>query len=135
MNINFKENKSYIEEVCLEELLKLYETPFYVYSQQRIIDSFNILSKNLSAEIFYSVKANSNQAILKIIKNCGAGADVVSRGELQRSLEAGFNPNKIIFEGVGKSKNDIEYAIKKNIRLINIESINELKLINEIGEG
>ena len=47
MNINFKENKSYIEEVCLEELLKLYETPFYVYSQQRIIDSFNILSKNL----------------------------------------------------------------------------------------
>ena len=69
------------------------------------------------------------------MKNCGSGADVVSAGELERSLEAGFDPKQIIFEGVGKSETDIKFAINKNIRLINVESLNEIKLINEIGSN
>ena len=134
MSIVFKNDKPFFENVPIVNLINSYKTPFYVYSQNEIIKNYNNLKDNLSAEIFYAVKANSNQAILKLLNNCGSGADVVSKGELKRSLEAGFEPNKIIFEGVGKSKEDIEYAVNKNIRLINVESINELLIINEIGE-
>ena len=68
------------------------------------------------------------------MKSLGAGADVVSAGELERALSAGISPDKIIFEGVGKSLNDIEYAVHSNIRQINIESMEELKMINAIGQ-
>ena len=133
MNIKFYENKPFFEEVNLNNIINNQNTPFYLYSQNEIENTYKYLKNKLGSEIFYAVKANSNQAILKIIKNCGSGADVVSAGELERSLKAGFNPNKIIFEGVGKSKEDIEYAINKKIHLINIESIDEMKLINKIG--
>ena len=133
MIIEFKENKPFIEGVNLEDIYKSQATPFYVYSQKKITETYNSLKKALNSEIFFAIKANSNQAILKLMKNLGAGADVVSTGELIRSLKAGFNPDKIIFEGVGKSKKDIEYAAKNKIRLINVESINELKLINTVG--
>ena len=135
MNIKFHNNKPFFEEVCIEDIIDSQNTPFYLYSQKNIEDAYANLKNFLDSEIFYSVKANSNQAILKIIKNCGSGADVVSAGELERSLEAGFNPNKIIFEGVGKSEEDIRYAIQQNIRLINVESLNEIKLINQIGKN
>ena len=133
MNIEFKENKPFFEGVCIEDITRSCSTPFYLYSQKSIKETYDNLRSALSSEIFFAVKANSNQAILKLIKNCGAGADVVSIGELQRAIHAGFNPSKIIFEGVGKSKEDIEHAIQQNIRLINVESISELKLINNIG--
>ena len=133
MSIYFKNNKPFVEGVCLDDIINSHSTPFYIYSQKGITETYKKLIENLNSEIFFSVKANSNQAILKLLNSCGAGADVVSVGELERALVAGFNPDKIIFEGVGKSKNDIEYAIEKNIRLINIESINELILVNSIG--
>ena len=135
MNIEFKKNKPFIEGVNINNIIESYKTPLYIYSQKKILETYNKLKDNLSANIFYAVKANSNQAILTLIKNCGAGADVVSYGELRRSLKAGFKANKIIYEGVGKSKEDIEYAIKKNIRMINVESINELILINQLGKN
>ena len=135
MNITFKDNKAFFEGVCLEDIFHSQNTPFYLYSQKNIEATYKDLDKALNSEIFFAVKSNSNQAILKIIKNCGSGADVVSVGELERAIEAGFNPSKIIFEGLGKSKSDIEFAIKKNIRLINVESLNEIKLINEIGNS
>ncbi len=69
------------------------------------------------------------------MQSLGSGADVVSIGELQRVLSAGFNPNKIIFEGVGKSNEEIEFAINNNIRLINVESLEELQTINNIGKN
>jgi len=133
MSIYFKNNKPFVEGVCLDDIINSHSTPFYIYSQKGITETYKKLIENLNSEIFFSVKANSNQAILKLLNSCGAGADVVSVGELERALVAGFNPDKIIFEGVGKSKNDIEYAIEKNIRLISIESINELILVNSIG--
>ena len=135
MKIKIKEKKSYLEGVCIEDILDSYKTPLYLYSQKKIFDTYKNLKSNLNSEIFYSIKANSNQAILSLIKNCGAGADVVSIGELKRALSAGFKAEKIIFEGVGKAREDIEYAINKNIRLINAESINELIIINEISKN
>ena len=134
MNIEFKNNKPYIESLCLDNIINSHKTPFYIYSQKEIEKTYNYLKKNLPAEIFFSVKANSNQAILKLMQNLGAGADVVSAGELKRAINANFKNNKIIFEGVGKSKEDIEYAVKNNIKLINIESIKEFEIINNIGK-
>lgn len=135
MTIRFKKNEPLVEEVPLIKIAKKIETPFYVYSQKKITNAYNKIKKNINAEIFYAVKANSNQAIISILKNLGAGADVVSLGELKRALKAGVSPKKIIFEGVGKSSEDIAYAIKKKIKQINIESIEELKLVNSISKS
>ena len=134
MNINYINKKPFVEGVCLNNITNSHSTPFYLYSQKKISETFENLKFNLCSEIFYAVKANSNQAILTLFKNMGAGADVVSVGELNRALKAKFKPDKIIFEGVGKSKEDIEFAISKNIRLINVESISELSIINKIGD-
>ena len=133
MDITFHEGKPFFDKICINDIVNSQSTPFYLYSQKNIENSYENLKNHLNTEIFYAVKANSNQAILKVIKNCGSGADVVSSGELERALNAGFDPGKIIFEGVGKSKEDIQYAISKKIRLINLESLSEMKLINEIG--
>ena len=135
MNITFQEKRPFFEGVCINDIIDTVNTPFYLYSQKNIEETYLNLQNSLNAEIFYAVKANSNQAILKIITKCGSGADVVSSGELQRSLRAGFNPKKIIFEGVGKSKEDINFAINEDIRLINVESLYEIKLINEIANS
>ena len=134
MIILFKNQKPFIEGVCLDELTSTIETPFYVYSQKSITDSYKKLKHSINAKIFFSVKANSNQAIISLMKSLGAGVDVVSAGELERALNAGISPHKIIFEGVGKSMNDIEYAVYNNIRQINIESMEELYMINSIGQ-
>ncbi len=132
--LNYKNNQPYIEGVAVNDIIKSYKTPFYVYSQKAITENYIRLKNNLNADIFYAVKANSNQAIIELLKLLGAGVDVVSIGELKRALIAGVDPKKIIFEGVGKSDKDIIFAIEKNIRLINIESINELILINSIAK-
>ncbi len=130
--INYHKNKTFIEGVALEDIAKSHSTPFYVYSQNKIEAAYKKLKETLKTEIFYAVKANSNQAIIKLISKLGAGADVVSVGELERVISAGMDPKKIIFEGIGKTEKDIHYAIKKNIRLINVESINEIQLIDII---
>ena len=130
--IDYKNNKPFIEGVSIEEIAKNQATPFYLYSQSKISEAYNNLESILKSEIFYAVKANSNQAIIKLLSNLGAGADVVSLGELKRAINVCVNPKKIIFEGLGKTKHDIVYAIEKKIRLINIESIDELQRINEV---
>ena len=135
MTIFFKNEKPFIEGICLNELTTVIETPFYIYSQKTITNAYNKIKKSLKGEIFFSVKANSNQAILSLLKSLGAGADVVSSGELERSLKAGISADKIIFEGVGKSTNDIKYAINNKIRQINVESIKELEKVNSIGKS
>ena len=130
--INYKNNRLFVESVSIQDIAKTQPTPFYVYSQSKISNTYNELKNTLGSEILYAVKANSNQAIIKLMANLGAGADVVSIGELERAIVAGVSPEKIIFEGVGKTKKDIAYAIKKNIRLINIESLDELQKVNEV---
>ncbi len=130
--IHYINNKSFVEGVPLEDIVNSQPTPFYVYSQTKIVNTFDQLKNLLNSEIFYAVKANSNQAIIRLMASLGAGADVVSVGELQRAIVGGIEPQNIIFEGIGKTKHDITFAIEKNIRLINIESIDELQRINEV---
>jgi diaminopimelate decarboxylase len=130
--IHYTNNKPFVEGVSLEDIAKAQTTPFYVYSQTKITSTFEQLKNTLDSEIFYAVKANSNQSIIKLLASLGAGADVVSIGELERAILAGVDPQKIIFEGIGKTKQDITFAIEKNIRLINIESIDELERVNEV---
>ncbi len=130
--INYKNNRTFVEGVPLDDIIKTQSTPFYVYSQSKITKIFDELKKTLDTEIFFAVKSNSNQAIIKLMASLGAGADVVSVGELERAIMAGVQPQKIIFEGIGKTKQDIALAIKNNIRLINIESIDELERVNEV---
>jgi len=128
----YKNNQPYIEGVAVDDIIKTHVTPFYVYSQKAVSKTYKELQNALNAEIFYSIKANSNQAIIKLMNSLGAGADVVSVGELKRALSVGIESQKIIFEGVGKSLEDILFAIEKNIRLINIESLEELHQISSI---
>ena len=130
--LTYKNNDPYIEGTSLYDLVKVCQTPFYVYSQEKIINQVNKTKEILGNNIFYSIKSNSNQAILKLMNSLDIGADVVSVGELKRALEAGFDPKKIIFEGVGKSDQDLLYAMHKNIRLINTESLEEIKLLDNL---
>ena len=134
MSIIVKKENPFVEGINLNQIVKKFDTPFYVYSQKSIIESYRKLKSSLNSEIFFSIKANSNLAILTLIKSLGSGADVVSNGELLRALSAGFPVSKIIYEGVGKTKSDLKFAIKKNIRQINVESIEELRLINSLGQ-
>jgi len=132
MGITYKNEIPYIEGQNLVDLTESIQTPFYVYSQKRIVDTFIDLKKKLNKDIYYAIKANSNQAIIALLNSLGAGADVVSKEEMQRALAAGVASDRIIFEGVGKSKSEITDAINHNIKQINIESIEELRLIDAI---
>ncbi len=130
--LKFKNSLPFIENVYLNDILKVCKTPFYIYSQNIITQKVETIKKILGKKIFFSVKSNSNQAILRLMSSLDIGADVVSAGELKRSLSAGFDSSKIIFEGVGKSKEDLLYAIQKNIHLINTESLEEIKLLENL---
>jgi len=130
--LKFKNEIPFVEDTSLHDIIRVCETPFYIYSQNMIKQKVEMTKKVLGENIFFSVKSNSNQAILKLMNSLNIGADVVSIGELKRCLHAGFPSNKIIFEGVGKSKDDLIYAMQQNIRLINTESIEEIKLLQKL---
>ena len=136
-DFTFKSNILHVEKVSIKNLIKKFGTPFYCYSANTIIKKFNEFKKhfgNSNAIICYAVKANPNIAILKILSKLGCGAEVVSIGELLRTLKAGIPNNKIVFSGVGKTYEELEYAIKKNILQINFESFEELELILKISK-
>jgi len=133
--IRYKKNNLFVENVSVKRLLSKFNTPFYLYSESGIIKNYNLFSNNFKKSkplICFSVKANSNIQILKVLKKIGSGADVVSGGELLRVIKSGIKPNKIVFSGVGKTEEEIRLAIKNNILLINVESENEALLINKI---
>ena len=135
--LKLKNNKLHINNIKLEKILKKRKTPFYLYSLNQIrqnVKHINSSFKNFSPLICYAVKANSNLSILKELKKNNLGADVVSVGELKLALKAGIKPNKIVFSGVGKTVEEIKFAIKKNILSINAESTNEITLINDISK-
>jgi diaminopimelate decarboxylase len=118
-----------IENVPLSRIAAQVGTPLYVYSQSDIEDQYRAYDKAFGSVphvICFAVKANSNLAIGRVISRMGGGADIVSGGELKRALLSGFAPNKIIFSGVGKTKEELRMAIQKRIRLINVESPEEL---------
>lgn len=128
-------NHLYCEKVKVADLAEKFGTPLYVYSYHTLIGHFIKLEKafaEIKPLICYSVKANSNIAILKALVDKGAGLDIVSGGELFRALKAGCPPEKIVYASVGKTEKEIAEAIKRGILFLNVESISELELINKI---
>ena len=124
----------WIENLELSEICKEVQTPFYIYSQASIEAAANSYLKNAGNTdlICYSVKANSNINLLKLLAQLGMGFDVVSVGELKRALKAGATANKIVFSGVGKSAADLAFAAEQKIYSINIESHQEIELLKNL---
>ncbi len=135
--MNYKKKIFYVENVSTEKLSKKFKTPLYCYSYLRLknnIKKFKNYFNKINPLICFSVKSNSNIKILKEIKKFGLGADVVSKGEMMKALKAGIEAKKIVFSGVGKTYSELDYAISKNILLINVESQNELLAIEKIAK-
>ncbi len=132
LNFYYKKNSLFVEKIPVKRIAEIVKTPFYVYSSREIIDNFLSYKKsffNKKHLICYAVKANSNLYILSMLARLGAGADIVSGGELLKALKAGIPANKIVYSGVGKTQEEIELAIKKRILMFNIESEQEFELI------
>ena len=126
-----------IEGVNIEHVSKKYGTPAYCYSYNQLkenIKNFKRSFKSFSPLICFAIKSNTNLDLIREIKKLGLGADVVSIGELMMAIKAGINPRKIVFSGVGKTSNEIIYAINKKILLINAESKSEIKEIERIAK-
>ena len=123
------------EDVAITEIAASVGTPFYVYSQATLTRHFRVFDEALNGLkhlICYAMKANSNIAILKILGDLGAGMDVVSGGEYLRAKAAGVPGDRIVFSGVGKTREEMALAIKNGIRQFNVESETELKVLNEV---
>ena len=136
-NLRYVGKNLFIEKLSIKNILKTNKTPFYIYSENQI--TFNYLKfantfKKTNPLICFAAKSNSNLNILRILSRLGAGADVVSGGELLKALKAGIKPNKIVFSGVGKTEEELKIAINKKILLINCESESEAKLVNNLGK-
>ena len=130
-------NKLKIENVSVQAIANKFGTPAYCYSHNQLKNNINNFKKNYSTFsrlICFAIKSNTNINIIREIKKFGLGADVVSIGELMLALKAGINPKKIVFSGVGKTSNEISYAIDKKILLINAESKSEIIEINRIAK-
>ncbi|MFN7013956.1 MAG: diaminopimelate decarboxylase, partial [Bacteroidia bacterium] len=113
------------------------QTPFYFYDVallQKTLNKINEEANKYKFHIHYALKANANPKILQLIKNAGLGADCVSGNEVKAAVENGFDNQKIVFAGVGKSDLEIIYALQKNIFCFNCESIQEMEVINELAQ-
>ena len=135
MNIENKNGLCEIDGISVQEIANDFGTPCFVYSEKSITKSFKEIQDvfcNDKRNVFYSVKANSNLSILKLLSDMGSGFDIVSIGELERVLKIGADPKKIIYSGVGKSESDIRRSIEAGIYCINVESFPELERINRI---
>jgi len=135
---HYRNGRLYCEDVDLVGLAEKFGTPLYVYSAGTILDHYTRLDAALvplNHLICYAVKANSNRAILKLLRDASAGFDIVSGGELFRVLAAGGDAAKCTFAGVGKSREEIEYALEQRVYSFNVESEAELEYINRIASA
>lgn len=136
-HFNHHKNELFAEEVSVAKIAEKFGTPCYIYSRATLERHWHVVDEALRDHphlICYSVKANSNIAILNLFTRLGSGFDVVSGGELARALAAGADPKKIVFSGIGKTAEEIKEALKKNILCLNVESISELERINNIAK-
>ena len=131
----------FVENVALAEIAKDVGTPFYCYSKQTLAENFLSFSDAFAAQkisdfkICYAIKANFNIHLVKILAGLGAGIDAVSAGEVFRAIKAGINPQKIVFAGVGKTREEISYALKNGVEEFSVESTAEMFLLNEVAVG
>ncbi|MEO5722035.1 MAG: diaminopimelate decarboxylase, partial [Chthoniobacterales bacterium] len=135
---HYRDGSLHCEDVDLEFVAHDHDTPLYVYSAGTITDHYRRLDAALAEFdhlICYAVKANSNRAILRLLHEEGAGFDIVSGGELYRVIAAGGDPTHCTFAGVGKSREEIEYALAQRVFCFNVESEAELEYINRIAAG
>ncbi|WP_298436315.1 diaminopimelate decarboxylase [Geobacter sp.] len=134
-HFQYKGNELFAEDVSLREIVARVGSPVYVYSHATLTRHFKAFDEAFAAvphTVCYSVKANSTQAVLKTFINLGGGVDIVSGGELYRALKAGVDPKKVVYSGVGKKDDEIEYALNTGILMFNVESEQELTRISEI---
>ncbi len=128
-------NRLFCEGVAVESLARRFGTPLYVYSQRTLTGHFQQLDRALAPLdhlVCFSVKSNSNQSALRALANLGSGFDVVSGGEMQRVIAAGGDPRRCVFAGVGKTEDEIEFALRRGIYSFNAESEPELQRINRV---
>lgn len=136
----YRKNSLYVEDVALTRIAAEFGTPLYVYSRASLTDNFSAYADACKAHgrtkddalVCYSVKSNSNLAVLNLLGKLGSGFDIVSGGELLRVIAAGGNPRKVIFSGVGKSREEMRLALSHDILCFNVESIPELHRLNEV---
>lgn len=132
---NYKNGELYAEDVSLSALASQVGTPFYCYSTQTLTRHYQVLADSLKGcdfKICFAVKSNPNLAVIATLGKLGAGADVVSQGEIRRALAASIPADSIVFSGVGKSRDELAFALDNNIFQFNVESEAELHLLNEI---
>ena len=135
MTIEYKNNDSFIDGISLKKIAAEFGTPCFIYSHNDLVKNFSEINNVFASEkrkVFYSVKANSNLSILKVLLELGAGFDIVSLGELERVINIGAQPEKIIYSGVGKSEEEIIRSLEYGIHCFNVESFSELERINSI---
>ena len=134
-HFDYRNGVLHAEAVSLIDLARTVGTPFYCYSTATLERHYRVFSEAFAGEkvlVCYAMKANSNQAVLRTLAKLGAGADVVSGGELKRALAAGIPPGKILFSGVGKTEIELRAALAANILCINVESEPELELLSRL---
>ena len=132
-HFKYRGNALFCEDVSIQDISAKIGTPFYLYSYatlKRHFQVFDAAFEDVSKLICFSAKANTNLAVLKIFADLGCGLDIVSGGELYRGLMAGFSPDRIVYSGVGKRVDEIDYALETDILMFNVESPVELELIN-----
>ena len=135
---NYRDNELFVESVPLQKIAETYGTPCYVYSRSALTKAYQEFETAFAGRdhlICYAVKANSNIAILNLFARLGSGFDIVSGGELQRVLQAGGDPGKTVFSGVGKSRAEIQLALAANILCFNVESEAELITLNQVARA
>ena len=131
----YRDGELWAEGVRVKELAERFGTPLYIYSKRtltRHYHAFDTALGDLDHLTCFSVKANGNVSLLRLLGGLGAGVDIVSGGELHRALKAGIDPRKIVFSGVGKQEHEIREALKADILMFNVESAQELKHIGRI---
>ena len=137
-SFHYRDNNLFCEESDLAQIAEAYGTPLYIYSQHTVLDHFQRLNaalKGLDHEICYAVKANSNLSLLRLLAESGAGFDIVSGGELYKVLTSGGSAFKCTFAGVGKTREEIAYALHNEVLSFNVESEGELLTIQEIAKS
>jgi len=137
-HFDFKQGEIYAEDLPVSAIAAQVGTPFYCYSTETLIRHYNVFSQAFSGHDFllcYAVKANTNQAIIKTLADQGAGADVVSEGELRRALKAGIPPEKIVYSGVAKTKQEMHFALEQGIFQFNVESEPELHQLSAVANN
>jgi diaminopimelate decarboxylase len=134
-HVAYRHSELCCEQVSLRSLAADVGTPAYVYSKAALLESYRAYDDAFAPVphlVCYSVKANANLGVLATLARAGAGADIVSGGELFRALRAGFPPGKIIFSGVGKTRDELRDALKAEILMFNVESLSELRTLDEV---